>query len=422
VLVGGDLPNEGTPSAIGMATGSSEREAGSNPEIVARLRKEIAQDGPITVARFMERALYEPGIGYYQTSVRRPGRGGDFITSPEIHAFFGFTLARQIADCWHRLDRPNPFVVREYGPGIGGLAYDILAALSVYDPEVRNVIQYRLVDVNPHRMRDAMAAMADVGLAEIVSVETPRQAAATPVTGVVLANEVADAFPVHQVIVQSGVLRERLVTWDEETGWFGWGTGDLSAPVARLDLPAYLHGEGIELADLPDGSLLEVSPAAADWIRDVSSGLARGYALIIDYGYPAAELYHGHRLGGLLRGHFAHTVTDDPFVEVGEQDLTAHVDFSALIRAVQSAGMQVAGLTTQGDFLAALGMGDFLVDMQQQPDVSLTAYYETQAAVMRLIDPGGLGRFRVLGLAKNADAEPPLRGFAPPELPPSLRP
>ncbi|MGI8483780.1 MAG: class I SAM-dependent methyltransferase [Thermomicrobiales bacterium] len=417
----GDLPSDGTRSAIGPAIESGENGAGSNPEIVNRLRQEIAQNGPITVARFMERALYEPGIGYYQTPERRPGRGGDFITSPEIHAFFGFTLARQIADCWRRLERPNPFVVREYGPGIGGLAYDILAALSVYDLEVRNAIQYHLVDVNPHRMHDALEAMVEVGLAEIVSVETPQQAAENPVTGVVLANEVADAFPVHQVIVQSGILRERFVTLDEETGWFGWVTGDLSEPVAELDLPTYLPGEGVILADLPDGSLLEVSPATAGWVRDVASGLERGYALIIDYGYPAAELYRSHRLGGLLRGYFAHTVTDDPFVEIGEQDLTAHVDFSALIREAQASGMHVAGLTMQGDFLAALGMGDFLVEMQQQPDVSLTAYYETQAAVMRLFDPGGLGRFRVLALAKDAATDPPLRGFAPPELPASLR-
>jgi SAM-dependent MidA family methyltransferase len=388
----------------------------SNPEIVSLLQAEIARDGPISMTRFMERALYEPGIGYYQTADRRPGRGGDFLTSPELHAFFGFTIARQIAECWERLGRPDPFTVREYGPGVGGLAYDILAALSVYDPDVRAVVEYRLVDVNLHRMQDALHAMAEVGLGDIVSVESPHEAASNPIIGFVLANEVADAFPVHQLVVERGTLRERLVTWNSEIGWFAPVVGVLSAPVSRLDIPSYLAAQGVDLASLPDGSLLEISPAAARWMREVAAGLTRGYALIVDYGYPAHELYRDHRLGGLLRGYLAHTVTDDPFVAIGEQDLTAHVDFSALVQAAEQSGMVVAGLTTQGDFLAHLGMGDFLIDLQQQPDVGIDVYYETQGAVMRLIDPGGLGRFRVLGLAMNAPIEPVLRGFAAPGL------
>lgn len=406
----GTVGEEPHTSAVG------EERAGSNPAIVALLRAEIACDGPISIARFMERALYEPGIGYYQTAVRRPGRGGDFLTSPELHAFFGFTIARQIAECWERLGRPALFTVREYGPGVGGLAYDILAALSVYDPDVREVVEYRLVDVNPHRMRDALHAMAEVGLADIVSVESPQEAASNPITGFVLANEVADAFPVHQLVVENGTLRERFVTWDDGIGWFVPVIGGLSDPVGSLDLPSYLAAEGVDLASLPDGSVLEVSPAAVGWMRDAGAGLTRGYALIVDYGYPAAELYRDHRLGGLLRGHLAHTVTDNPFAAIGEQDLTAHVDFSALVQAAEQAGMVVAGLTTQGDFLAQLGMGEFLVDMQQQADAGIDVYYETQGAVMRLIDPGGLGRFRVLGLAKNAPIDPVLRGFATPGL------
>ena len=386
---------------------------GSNPEIVARLRREIERDGPLTIARFMEHALYDPEFGYYQTPTRRPGRGGDFLTAPELHPFFGFTIARQVAECWERLDRPAQFVVREYGPGVGGLAYDIIAALSEHAPEVRAALEYRLVDVNPHRMREAITAMTQVGLAGIVSAETPAQAASNPITGVVLANEVADAFPVHQLTVRGGALRERLVTWDATLGWFSMVEAPLSAEIARLDLPGYLAEAGVEVSSLPQGSVLEVSPAAAAWIGELATGLARGYALVVDYGYPAAELYRDHRLGGLLRGYRAHTVTDDPLTAIGEQDLTAHVDFTALIQAAHRADLEVAGLTTQADFLAALGMGDFLVELQQQADIGIDTYYRAQASVMRLIDPAGLGRFRVLGLALEAPITPPLRGFAP---------
>ncbi len=160
-----------------------------------------------------------------------------------------------------------------------------------------------------------------------------------------------------------------------------------------------------------EGDHFEVSPAAADWFRQSAEALRRGYTLTIDYGYPAAELYRAHRLEGTVRGYAGHTVTDDPFLRVGRQDLTAHVDFSALIWAGEAAGLQLAGLTTQGDFLAALGLGQQLVAMQQEPGITMEQYLAAQASVLRLIDPAGLGRFRVLAMAKDAPIEPPLRGF-----------
>ena len=389
------------------------RLAASTPVLVARLHEEIAASGPITLARFMERALYEPGIGYYRAAARRPGREGDFLTAPETHPFFGFALARQIEECWERLGRPDPFVIREYGPGMGTLAYDILAALATYHPEAAASTRYRLCDVNAHRLDEALAAMAEVGLGEIVTAETPAAAAASPIEGVVLANEVADALPCHQVVVRDGALRERFVAWGDAAGWFTLVEGDLSPALAAFEPVARLAAEGVDIAALPDGSVLELCPAAADWIAEAGNGLRRGYALVIDYGYPAPELYSGHRLGGLLRGSREHTVTADPLEAVGEQDLTAHVDFSLLMDAARAAGMAVAGLTTQGDALAALGLGDFLVAMQQEEGITLEDYYKAQAAVMRLIDPAGMGRFRLLGLAKEAPVTPPLRAFAP---------
>ena len=234
-----------------------------------------------------------------------------------------------------------------------------------------------------------------------------------PILGVVLANEVADAFPVHRLVARDGWFRERYVVWQGAEAWFAEEEGEPSAPELGEALWQQLAGEGVVLRD---GDKVDVSPAAADWFASVARGLGRGYAIVIDYGYPAAELYRDHRLAGTVRGYAGHTVTDDPFRRVGRQDLTTHVDFTALEQAGVGEGLVPAGLTTQGAFLAGLGLGDFLVSMQRDPNTTPADYYAAQAALVRLIDPGGLGRFRVLLMARDAPVAPPLRGLcvAPP--------
>lgn len=375
----------------------------SVPALVELLRDEIAAQGVITFARFMEQALYAPGLGYYQTPERRPGRGGDFLTAPEATPLFGITVARQIAECWERLGQPERFVVREYGAGIGGLAYDILAGLSEASPGAFEAVEYRLVEISEERIGPALAAMAQVGLDDKVEAELAGDAL-EPIIGVAIANEVADALPVHRLVWRDGELRERFAGWRD--GWFGDLEGALSAEATEMAraIPAIV-------GELRDGDRFEVSPAASSWMRDVAAGIARGFAFVIDYGYPAAELYAPARRDGLVRGYAGHTVTDDPYLRVGKQDLTAHVDFDALIAAALQGGMTKAGLTTQAEFLSALGMGDLLVAMQQDPEMTLEQYLAAQAAVLRLIDPGGLGRFRVLAMGKNVSIVPPLRGF-----------
>jgi len=171
----------------------------------------------------------------------------------------------------------------------------------------------------------------------------------------------------------------------------------------------YLEAEGIPLVE---GATYDASPAASDWFAAACRNIARGYAIVIDYGYPTVELYRGHRLAGTLRAYAAHTVTEDPFVRVGRQDLTAHVDFTALQRAGEAVGMSPAGFTTQGALLASLGLGDRLLALQRDPGATLADYHAAQAAVLRLIDPGGLGRFGVLIMARDAPVDPPLGGFA----------
>ncbi|MCC6703508.1 MAG: SAM-dependent methyltransferase [Thermomicrobiales bacterium] len=384
-----------------------DRLAESVAPLVERLRERIAEAGPITFAEFMGTALYDGEHGYYRRHERRPGRGGDFLTAPEATPLFGITLARQIAECWERLGSPERFTIREYGAGIGGLAYDILAGLSDASPEAFAASDYRLVDVNDAQLAGALDAMAEVGLGAKVSAELADGQPLEPITGVVLANEVADAIPAHRFIQTEDGVREMLVGWRD--GWFVDVEGSVSE-AAAAPLQAVLE----EVAFSP-GDRFEVSPQAGAWFAEAAKGLERGYALIIDYGYPVAELYAPSRRAGLIRGYFEHTVTDEPYRRVGSQDLTTHVDFTALERAGMTAGLTLAGLTTQADLLAALGLGEFLVAMQRDSEMTLEQYLATQAAVLRLIDPGGLGRFRVLAMARNAPVEPPLRGFEPPK-------
>ena len=385
----------------------------AHPALVAAIRAAIdAAGGRIPFARFMDLALYHPQWGYYLAPARRPGRGGDFLTAPEAHPFFGITLARQIAECWERLGRPEPFVVREYGAGSGALAWDIIGGLAREHPDCRAALAYRLVEPNRHRLAEALAAFAAAGLGDAIRGEASAgEGDLEPVTGVTLANEVADAFGVHRLIWRGDRLREGWVIWDGAR--FAEVEDDLSAPAAAADPAAMLRRHGINLAD---GDRIEISPAAAAWFAAVARGLARGYAMVIDYGYPAAELYRAHRLAGTVRAYHRHTVSDDPFARVGEQDLTAHVDFSALRQAGEDAGLVFAGQTTQGAFLASLEMGDLLVALGQDAETTLPDYLAAQAAILRLIDPGGLGRFGVLMMARKAPISPPLRGFAIPPL------
>lgn len=385
----------------------------TNPQLANAIRAEIAEEGRITFARFMELALYHPDYGYYQSDERRPGRPGDFLTAPEAHPFFGITLARQIAECWQRLGQPDPFVVREYGPGIGGLAWDIIGGLRREAPACFAALGYRLVERNWRRVEEAIAAFAQEGLERLVVAEDTSTDQPEPITGVILANEVADAFPVHRLIWQDGALREGWVVASGDG--LAEEIGELSQPALAADPEQMLREAGVVLSE---GDRIEISPAAAEWFAGAALGLKRGYAIVIDYGYSAAQLYRDHRLGGTLRAYRAHTVNDNPFQHVGEQDLTAHVDFTALRRAGETAGLTFASQTDQGAFLASLGMGDLLVELGQDPETTLPEYLAAQAAILRLIDPGGLGRFGVLIMARQAPVEPPLRSLA---IPPTDR-
>jgi SAM-dependent MidA family methyltransferase len=305
-----------------------------------------------------------------------------------------------VADAWDRLGRPDWVVLREYGAGTGTLALAVLDGLAAEHPDLAGRLRYDPIEVEPRRLEAISARLAEAGHGGVlVAAET----SAAPVTGFVVANEVLDALPVHRVVVREGVLREILVRLRD--GAFA----DVEADPTTPALAARLSEESIQLVE---GQRAEISLGLRPWLEAASAGIERGVLLLIDYGYPAAELYDPLRRGdGTLRAYLRHRVHDDPYVHVGRQDLTAHVDVTAVEGAARAAGLDHLGTTTQAEFLVGLGTEDLLRAIQADPATTLEGYLAVRSALMRLLDPGAMGRFRVMAFARGWPEGPGLPGL-----------
>jgi SAM-dependent MidA family methyltransferase len=341
------------------------------------LRSDIERSGPITFARFMQRALYERGLGYYSVNRERPTRGGDFLTAPELHPLFGYTVARQIDEMWRRLGEPAEFTLREYGAGRGALGQAIHDGLVRDGSPLADVLRYEPIDVGD-------------------------SAAAEPLVGCVLANEFIDALPVHRVCVQDGELREVHVGWRD--GRFVDELGDVS----DSRIADWFAGRQITLAE---GQRAEVNLAMFDWLAAAGSQLERGYVLVFDYGAPAIELYAESRRVGTLRAFRSHHVGGDMLAGVGHQDLTAHVDLDALEAGARAVGLDVIGRTTQAEFLVGCGLEDILAREREDAGEDWAAQLLLRSAAGRLLDPRQLGGYAAIVLGRGVDKSPPLRGL-----------
>ena len=357
------------------------------PRLIELIRAEIEGSGPITFARFMERALYEPGLGYYATRADRTTRSGDFLTAPELHPIFGHALARQLDEMWRRLEQPERFVLREYGAGTGALHLAIVDGLT--------------------RIGSELAAHLDYQPVENVARQAAADRPAGPFVGCVLANEFLDALPVHRVIGQEGGrLTEVLVGWHD--GRFVEVVGD----PADARLSAWFDRRAVVL---PAGRIAEVNLAMVDWLAEIGRDLERGYALILDYGATAAELYgadHPERATGTLRAFRGQHVSSNVLGAVGHQDLTAHVDLDALTDGARDAGLDVLGRVRQAEFLLRCGLDEAYVAARTEADNDWESALGLRAAVRRLLDPQALGGYAVVVLGKGVEREPVLRGLA----------
>lgn len=380
----------------------------SDPDLLEAVRDEIRRDGPMTFARFMEIALYDPARGYYRSPEARPGRAGDFLTAPEASPIFGRTVARFAAGVHAALGSPARFPIREHGAGEGALAAPLIERLVRGDPALTarlpRQVRYLVDEVDDRRIAAARERVAALGLPP--GVATIEADDGRPIEGLVIANEVLDALPTHRVVRRAGALREIHVGLDKTAGLV-----DVEADPSTADLAARLTADGVTLAD---GQHAEICLAIDAWIGRAAEGLARGVLLLIDYGHPAADLYDPkRRAAGTLATYRGHRVGDDPYQSIGRQDLTAHVDISAVRRAAEGAGLRHLATTTQDTFLARLGIGQLLVAEQTRAGVTMQAYLEMRSALVRMIDPGAMGRFRVLAFGRGLPDDVEIPGLHP---------
>jgi SAM-dependent MidA family methyltransferase len=340
--------------------------------VLGRLKEEIAANQDwIGFARYMELALYEPGLGYYTGGAQKFGREGDFVTAPELGSLFGRTLARQLEQL--------AYPILEFGAGSGALA-DTLLSQHAFD--------YRVVEVSPHlqaRQQARLGARAQwlAGLPEHIR-------------GVVIANEVVDAMPAHAVAWRESGIMERGVTLsDEQLIWKERAaTGELLEEARKIQVEAPYESE--------------IGLVAQAWMREVAARLEEGVVFIFDYGFPRREYYHPQRATGTLMCHHRHRAHADVFAHPGEEDITAHVDFTALAHAAVDAGLEVLGYATQAQFLVNCGITDVL----GEANVENALHYAPLAAeAQRLLSPAEMGElFKVLAVGRGVKR--PLRGFS----------
>jgi SAM-dependent MidA family methyltransferase len=367
-------------------------EAGAHSrEVAERIAQAIVDEGDwIPFPRYMDLALYAPGLGYYAAGARKFGWEGDFVTAPEISPMFAQCLAvqaRQVMDACGA-------EILELGPGSGILAADLFGALKEQGAAPD---RYRLLEVSPdlrERQQRLIAQRFPEDRARFEWIDTLPQS----MRGFVIANEVLDVVPFSLVHRNAGALVERGVILTE--AGFAWE--DQAMPEGDLKRRA--------AAAFPPGDydyLSEINLAAEALVRTVAQSLECGIALFIDYGFPAREYYHPQRSMGTMRCHYRHRFHGDPFFMPGLQDITAHVDFSAMAQAAESGGSEVYGFTTQAYFLISCGLAVLVAG--GDPNMTLSRLKAT-SAVHRLISPAEMGElFKVLAIGKGFEG--PLQGF-----------
>lgn len=341
-------------------------------ELARKIRERIRAQGPIPFACFMEKGLYYPGLGYYASGGSRRRAGADYYTSPQAHPVFGALLALQLEQMWQVMERPAPFHVVEAGAGEGRLARDILDYSWHLEAGFRQALFYVAVDVE-------VGAVLEPPLRAIASRGLPFRG----LRGCILSNELLDALPVHRLVVRGGSLKEVYVALEGEA--FVETLGELSAPVRDLlEAPDSLP---------PEGSHLEICPSAWAWMGEAGQALETGFVLTIDYGYGEAS---GE---GTLASYRRHAAAS-PYQMVGQQDLTAHVDFGAVIEAGRRAGLKPLSLVSQRRFLTGLGLEAFR-EAAARLRLPQRQHQANQMAMLDLVRPEGLGSFGVLVQCKG---------------------
>lgn len=357
--------------------------------LLAHIQQQVQQQGGwISFADYMQMALYTPHLGYYSGETNKFGRGGDFVTAPEISPLFSQALANQVA----QVLQATAGNVLELGAGTGRLAAAVLQRLAALEQLPQH---YFILEVSANlrqRQQECLQSLLPEDLFQRVQWlgHLPKS-----FSGIVVGNEVLDAIPVHMVEWRAGQWLERGLMFNQQLTW-------QTRPLQDLSLVA-----DIDSSQLPDGYISEVCPAATGLIASLANMLQQGVILMLDYGFSAREYYHPQRRQGTLMCHFQHYAHDDPLIYPGLQDITAHVNFTAMAETALVQGIDCAGYTTQAQFLMNCGILQLL---QTVPPEDSARYLPMVAAVQKLLSPAEMGElFKVLALSKELDE--PLLGF-----------
>jgi SAM-dependent MidA family methyltransferase len=356
----------------------------------------IAEHGRITFADFMAACLYEPGLGYYTSPGRKVGAEGDFYTSITVHGAFGRVIAREIAQMWRSMGTPAGFTLMECGAGNGRLACDIMDFLAEREPDMYQTLRLVLVEQEPS-LESAQREMLAGHIDRLAWLSTEEFASGRfTFSGCLYSNELIDALPVHRVVMTSDGLREVYVICKD--GEFTEEAGEPSTP----EIEAYLKRVAVELYP---GQQAEVNLNAPKWLAAASKALKQGFILTIDYGYPAPELYTARRKLGTLLCYYRHQVEENPYLRLGMQDITTHVDFTTLMKCGEELGLHNDWFGEQYRFLLSTGIIEEIEEIERSA-MSEAEKLRLRLTLKKLIMPeGGMGdTFKLLIQSKGVAA------------------
>jgi SAM-dependent MidA family methyltransferase len=315
------------------------------------IKAQIIENGPMSFRDFMEMALYYPELGYYNAPRDKIGSAGDFYTSANLTPAFGAMIARQIEEMWTALEK-KPFTIVEFGAGTGLLCHDILSYLK-NNSELYDTLTYCIIEKSVHLQQIQKKHLTEK-VSWFASIEEIPK-----INGCVLSNELIDNFAVHQVVMEDQ-LQEVFVDYDGDFK-------EVLKPAAK-ELVNYFKDLNIQL---PNGFRTEVNLEALSWIKKIAQSIENGYVITIDYGNTSAELYHPRKHNGTLVCYHKHQINDNPYQCIGEQDITSHVNFSALCSFGFKNGLECCGLINQAQFLLALGFIEYQKSSFEKLEASL---------------------------------------------------
>ncbi|RUM60840.1 MAG: methyltransferase [Persephonella sp.] len=357
-------------------------------ELIKVIKDRIEKNGSISFRDFMDMALYYPELGYYTSSKSKIGGYGDFFTASELDRAYGELLAKQFVEIFEKKLTDKPFQIVELGAGKGYLAYDILNYLKENHKNIFDNTEYIIIEKSPYHIDIQKDLLKDfknvIWVQDIIDFED------NSINGVIFSNELFDSFPVHLIRKIDGKIYEVFITLDKDD------TVREILKEANEDILDYLKELNI---NLPEGMQTEINLDAKDYIQKIGKKLNKGYVITVDYGFPSAELYKPYRMRGTLLCYHKHKYSENFYENVGLQDITSHVNFSALKYYGELAGLKYLGFTDQAHFLINLGLIDILNELQQRDDYES---YERINRLKTLVLPKGMGeKFKVLVQYKN---------------------